>query len=469
VGRDARGTDLGHRRLALPALLLGSFMGVLDPFVVTVALPAIRADLGAGAAQAQWIVAGYGVTYGTGLVLGGRLGDRYGRRRLFLAGMTGYMAASLVAGTAPAASVLVGARLAQGLAVAAVLPQVLSIIRSSSAAGERERAVGWYGATIGLGVVCGPVFGGLLVGLDVAGLGWRTAFLVNLPLGAVVLIGAALAVGDSRGDGVRGLDLLGTALGAAALLALFVPVSQGPESGWPWWTVALLAAVPVLVAGFLMHERRHHAPVLPPHLFAERRFSAGIVVVLLLYGAGAGAPLVFVLTHYVQDGLGRSPLEAGLVFAPLGLGFAVASAVAPRLYGGGAAVPAAGAAVVVGALGLVGLVAVATPVDLRTAFLAPVLLLAGIGQGLAVNPVIALVLTAAPDSAAGASSGLLLTTTQVGNVVGVTAVGGFFLALLPPDPPGVAGYGPALAWSSALLAGVTAAALIIVLTRLRTA
>jgi EmrB/QacA subfamily drug resistance transporter len=469
VGRDARGSDLGHRRLAVPALLLGSFMGVLDPFVVTVALPAIRSDLEATAAQAQWIVAGYGVTYGTGLILGGRLGDRYGRRRLFLAGMTGYMAASLVAGTAPAAGALVGARLAQGLAAAAVLPQVLSIIRSSYAIGERERAVGWYGATIGLGVVCGPAFGGLLVGLDIAGLGWRTAFLVNLPLGAVVLAGAALAVGESRGDGVLDLDLLGAALGAAALLALFVPVSQGPESGWPWWTVALLAAVPVLVAGFLVHERRHRAPVLPPHLFAERRFSAGIVVVLLLYAAGASAPLVFVLTQYLQDGLGRSPLETGLVFAPLGLGFAVASAVAPRLTRAGAAIPAAGSGIVAMALGALVLVATSAPEGLQPALVALVMLVAGLGQGFATNPVIALVLTAVPDSAAGAASGLLLTTTQVGNVVGVTGVGGAFLALLPRGPSPAAAYGPALAWSSALLAGATVVASIIILARLRTA
>jgi MFS family permease len=202
-------------------------------------------------------------------------------------------------------------------------------------------------------------------------------------------------------------------------------------------------------------------------VFAERRFSAGIVVVLLLYAAGAGAPLVFVLSHYVQDGLGRSPLEAGLVFAPLGLGFALASAVAPRLSRGGVAVPAAGAAVVAAALGVVVLVGVAAPVDLQAGLLAAALLLAGVGQGLAVNPVIALVLTAAPDSAAGASSGLLLTTTQVGNVVGVTGVGGVFLALLPPGRPDVAAYAPALAWTSALLAGATVAALIVIVTRLR--
>jgi EmrB/QacA subfamily drug resistance transporter len=458
----------GRRRLALPALLLGSFMGVLDPFVATVALPAIRSDLGASAAQAQWIIAGYGATYGMGLVLGGRLGDRHGRRLLFLSGMAAYVAASVAAGTAPTAGALVGARLVQGLAAAAVLPQVLSIIRGGYPAGDRERAVGWYGATIGLGVVCGPPVGGLLVAADVAGLGWRSAFLVNIPLGAIVLVGVALAVPESRADGVRHLDLLGACLGAVTLLALFVPVSQGPERGWPWWTVALLVAVPALLAAFLLHERRHHAPVLPPQLFAERRFSAGIVAVLLLYAAGAGAPLVFVLSQYLQDGLGRSPLETGLVFAPLGLGFAVASAAAPRLYRrGGVVVPAAGCGVVVAALGALALVGVAAPVAVVPALVTPVMLLAGFGQGLASNPVIASVLAAAPDSTAGAASGLLLTTTQVGNVVGVTGIGSVFVALLPQvHTTGAAAYGPALAGSVALLAVGTAAALMIIATRL---
>jgi predicted MFS family arabinose efflux permease len=365
--------------------------------------------------------------------------------------------------------VLVGARLAHGLAAAAVLPQVLSIIRSGYPEGERERAVGWYGATIGLGVVCGPAVGGLLVAADVAGLGWRSVFLMNLPLGAVVIAGAAFSVAESRAEPVRRLDLVGASLGAVTLLALFVPLSEGPESGWPWWTVALLSAVPVLLAAFLVYERHHPAPVLPAPLFGERRFSAGLVVVLLLYAAGAGAPLVFVLTHYLQDGLGRSPLEAGLVFAPLGLGFAVASAVAPRLYcGRGVAVPAAGSGVIVVALGALVLVGTEAPTDVAPALFSAVLLLAGIGQGLAVNPVITLVLTAAPDSAAGAASGLLLTTTQVGNVLGVTGVGSVFFALLPQDRIGAAAYGPALAWSAALLAGATVAALLIIASRLRT-
>lgn len=466
---SAGATVRNRRRLALPALLLGSFMGVLDPFVVTVALPAIRSDLGATAAQTQWMVAAYGTAYAVGLVVGGRLGDRCGRRRLFLVGMSAYAAASVAAGVAPATGALIGARLAQGLAAAAMLPQVLSIIRATFPQPARDRAVGWYGATIGLGVVCGPAFGGLLVGADVAGLGWRSVFLVNLPLGALVVGAAALAVPESRARERHRLDLLGAVLGAVTLLAFLVPISRGPETGWPWWTVALLACSPALIAGFLWYERRlerlRRAPIVPPRLFSERRFATGIVAILLLYAAGASAPLVFVLTYHLQDGLGASPLQTGLVFAPLGLGFAVASATAPRSYRRfGRAVPITGSCVVAAALGGIAAVAALAPVAVQPVLVAALMLVAGTGQGLATNPLVALVLAAAPDDAVGVASGVLLTTTQVGNSLGVTGIGAVFFAVLRPDAPAATAHAQALAWSAALLAVVTAAALVVIAT-----
>ncbi len=456
-----------RRRHALPALLLGSFMGVLDPFVVTVALPVIRADLGASFAQTQWMLAGYGTTYGVGLIIGGRLGDLYGRRRLFLAGMGVYAAASVAAGTAPFVGALIAARLVQGAAAAAMLPQVLAIIRADYAEPQRGRAIGWYGAIIGLGVVCGPPLGGLLVAADIAGWGWRSVFLMNLPLGLVVITAAALTVPGSRSTGPRRLDLLGAGLGAVTLLAFFVPVSQGAEAGWRWWVILPLAAVPLLLAVFVAHERRverrGHAPVLPLGLFAARRFTTGILVVLLLYAAGAGAPLVFLFTYYLQDGLGRSPLWTGLVFAPLGVGFAVASVCAPRLFRRvGLAVPAIGAGIVVLGLGGLILVTLATPADLQPVLFLPVMLLAGFGQGLAANPVFAQVLAAAPESGVGPASGFLLTTTQVANIVGVIGVGAVFSALLSETGPSRAGYSTALSTSLVLLAAASLTTLALV-------
>jgi EmrB/QacA subfamily drug resistance transporter len=434
-------------------LLLGSFLGVLDPFVVTVALPVIRDDLGASPAQTQWLFTGYSAMYGMGLISGSRLGDRYGRRRLFLSGTAAYAGASVVAGIAPAIIVLIVARLVQGLAAAAMLPQVLSIIRSDCPEPERARAIGWYGATIGLGVVCGPAVGGLLVGAA----GWRAIFLVNLPLGLVVLAGAALTVGESRAPVGRGLDLLGAGLGAGTLLAFIGPASSGPQAGWPGWSVGLLASVPILLAIFVAHERRVErrcaTPMVPLRLFRERRFTTGIVAILLLYGAGAGAPLVFVLSYYLQDQLDRSASSVGLTFAPLGLGFAVASACAARLVRGwGPLVPRFGAGIVVAALlALIGTTVVAPP-ELQPALFMPVLLLAGIGQGLAANPAIAAVLGAAPSTEAGPAAALLLVTTQIGNIVGVTLAGAVYFA--SSDPTG-AGDRPAVTAALTALALAT--------------
>lgn len=458
-----------RRRFALPVLLLGSFMGVLDPFVVTVALPAIRSDLGASAAQTQWMVAGYGAVYGIGLIVGGRLGDRYGRRRLFLIGMGTYVVASAAAGAAPAVGVLVGVRLAQGLAAAAMLPQVLSIIRAGYPEPARSRAVGWYGMTVGLGVVSGPALGGLLVGMDVAGLGWRTIFIANVPLGLAVVAGAALAVPASRARGAVHLDLVGSALGAAALLAFFVPVSQGADAGWRWWMIALLAAAPVLLVVFLVHERRverrGRTPAVPLRLFGERRFARGMTIILLLYVAGMGAPFIFVLSYYLQDGLGQPPLRTGIVLVPIGIGFAAASAIAPRLYRRlGVLVPVCGNAVVAACLAGLALTAVTAPGWLPPALLMPVLLLAGLGQGLATNPIITLVLAAAPESFAGSASALLLTATQVGNILGVTLIGSVFFALLPAGGTGTAAYSTALAWALGLLAVLTLVTAVVVLT-----
>jgi predicted MFS family arabinose efflux permease len=248
-----------------------------------------------------------------------------------------------------------------------------------------------------------------------------------------------------------------------------VPISRGPETGWPWWIVTPLACSPALIAGFLWYERRlerlRRAPIVPPGLFSERRFATGIVAILLLYAAGANAPLVFVLTHHLQDGLGASPLQTGLVFAPLGLGFAVASATAPRSYRRfGRAVPITGSCIVAAALGGIAAVAAVAPVAVQPVLVAALMLVAGTGQGLATNPLVALVLAAAPDDAVGVASGVLLTTTQVGNGLGVTGIGAVFFAVLRPDAPAATAHAQALAWSSALLAVVTVAALVVVAT-----
>ena len=460
---DATGTGAG-RRIALAALLLGTFMGVLDTFVVTVALPAIRADLRANFGQTQLILAGYALAYAVGLITGGRLGDVYGRRRMFMPGMAAFVAASVACGIAQNPIVLIAGRIIQGLAAAAVLPQVLSTIRAVFPDEERRTAVGWYGTVVGLGAVAGPVIGGLLVGIDLGGFGWRLVFLINVPVGLVAMVGAALTVPESHAVGAAGLDLVGVGLSGAGLAAALLALTQGIETSWSPWTFWLLAAAPLLLGGFVAHERRLARtaaadPLLPLRLFAHRGFAGGIGVVLLLY---AGDALFFVLTSYFQEGLRLSPAQTGLLLAPVGLGFALASAVAARLVARrGLLVPATGIA-----LNTAGLVGVAVVDATRTAaerppWFALVLLIVGMGHGLAINPIINLVVSAVAPHDAGVASGVLLTTTQVANALGVAVAGSLFVGLLTrgPGPHGTAEFSRALVWAMVLLAALTVAAL----------
>jgi EmrB/QacA subfamily drug resistance transporter len=464
-------SSAARRRVGLAALLLGAFMGVLDVFVVTVALPEIRAELGATFGQTQLVMAGYAMAYAVGLITGGRLGDLYGRRRLFVVGGGVFVVASVVCGIAHSPAVLIAARIVQGLGAAAMLPQVLSIIRVSVPGRQRSAAVGWYGAVIGLGAVCGPMIGGLLVAADLAGWGWRLVFLVNAPIGVGALVGVALTVDESRAGRVVGLDLLGAGLSAVGLVALLVPLAHGAESAWPPWMVGSLFVAPLLLGGLVAYERRleRHGgtPLLRVGLFANRAFTGGLGVVFALY---AGDALFFVLTYHLQEGLQLSPAASGILLAPVGLGFALASAIAPRLVArGGLLVPAWG--IVLNLAGLVGIVLVDANVAAahRPLWFVPVLLIVGVGHGLAANPLIGMVVSSVARNDAGTASGILLTTTQIANAFGVAVVGSVFFGLLATGShrSGAAASSFALSWSMVLLAALTVTALPL-LRRLRT-
>jgi EmrB/QacA subfamily drug resistance transporter len=454
---------------ALGVLLLGSFMGALDAFIVTIAVPSIRADLSATFGQTQLMVAGYGTMFAVGLGIGGRLGDRYGHRRLFQVGMAAFVAASAASGAAPDPVVLIGARLAQGMGAAAALPQVLSIIRSMFPDDEQSTAIGWYGGTVGLGVVCGPALGGFLLAIDLAGWGWRWVFLINLPLGLAVLAGSALLVRETADLVRHRMDVAGTGLAAAGLGALLVGLTQGTETGWPPWAVASLLAGPVLLAGFVAHERRladgHVTPLLPLRLFRDARFSGGVAIVLVLNAAGTGAALLFCLTYYLQTGLGLTPLRAGALLAAVGLGFGLGSVAAPRLSTRFLRpVPAAGITVLL--VAMAGILAAdhAVAESRRPAALVPLLLVAGIGQGLTNNPLVTSVMLGVDRTDAGAASGIYLTTGELGNAFGLAIFGSVFLTLLSGDVAGAtpAAFSHALGWTVTLLAVALFAALALV-------
>ena len=451
----------------LAVILCGTFVYILDFFVVNVALPSIQRDLGASSAAIEWVVAGYGLTSAAFLVTGGRLGDHYGRRKLFCVGIAVFTVTSALCAVAPDTGFLVAARLAQGVGAAVMAPNVLSILGTTYAGPARVKAISVYGMVMGFAAAGGQLLGGLLIAANVAGLGWRAIFWVNVPVGVAAVVLARRLVPESRAPvsaaGRGRLDLAGAALFTAALVAIVLPLLDGRAHGWPAWSWACLAAGPVLLAVFAAHlramARRGGQPLLDPAIFAVRAFRAGLTCQVLFWCQQAASYLLLAL--YLQEGRGLSPIKAGGVFAVLAAGYLATSFRAPALtMRFGRRVVAIGA--LVAALGDVLLVLAVLPAGGgAVAALFPGLFLLGAGQGLCITPLTTTVLSHADASRAGSVSGALSTAQQVGNAIGVAVSGVIFYGLLA----GGHGYAAAYRWSTAemaaLLAGVAALAFII--------
>ncbi|MEU1015709.1 MFS transporter [Streptomyces sp. NPDC005900] len=421
--------------LGLFTVLLGAALSSIDFFVVNVALPGIGRDLRASPATLEMVVAGYAVAYAVLLVLGGRLGDTYGRRKLFLWGVAAFGLTSLACGLAPGVWWLVAARAAQGAASALMLPQVLATLHATTRGERRAKAVAAYGSVSGLGVVLGQVLGGVLVAADLAGTGWRMAFLVNVPVAVAALLCAVRAVPDSRAERPRRGDVGGTLLLGAALTALLLPLSEGRATGWPLWSVLLLAAAPPLGLAFTAVERRAErtggSPLLPPSLLREPGVRRGIALGLPIFIGFSG--WMFVTAVTLQQGLGYGALTAGLTLVPMGLAQFAASVLAPRLASrlGGRAMTVAALTHGFGLL-VLALTALWLPwPSLGPLALAPGLVLCGLGQGVELALYFRLVLAAVPAARAGAGSGLAATVQQSCLAVGVATIGSLFLALVP--------------------------------------
>jgi EmrB/QacA subfamily drug resistance transporter len=413
----------------LPVVLIGPFLVVLDFFIVNVAIPSLQSDLAASTGAIQWVVAGYGLTFATGMITAGRLGDRFGRRRMFVLGLALFTVASLACGLAPTATALVIARLAQGAAAALLTPQVLAIMGVVYSGADRVRALSVYGITLGLAAVGGQLIGGVLVEADVAGLGWRAVFLINLPIGLVGILLAQRVIPESRAAGASRLDLSGAALITVALTAVVLPLVQGREQGWPAWTWATLGAAPALLGAFAAHQRwlsrRGHDPLLPPALFADRGFTVGLLAVLTFFAGMASFFLVLAL--YLQQGRGLTALEAGLVFAILGAAYMATSLRAPRLtLRLGRRLPVAGGLAIAAGHGLLVAAVAGIGTSGSLALLVPGLALVGAGMGLVLTPLTSTVMAGLAAERAGAASGALSTMQQVGNALGVAVTGVIF-------------------------------------------
>jgi EmrB/QacA subfamily drug resistance transporter len=454
-------TSPTNRWAALPVLLAGAFMVVLDFFIVNVALPSIATELGAGESSLEWVVAGYGLAFAAFLITSGRLGDGLGRRRVYAVGLALFTVASAACGVAPSPTTLVFARVAQGVAGAIVMPQVLAIVGVTYRGPDYVRAVSIYGVVLGLAAVGGQVIGGALVESDLLGLGWRSCFLINVPVGVVALAFTHRLVPETRAEQASRLDVVGATTLALGLTAILLPLIEGRQLDWPLWTWLSLALSPVLIGGFLARQRRLSRdgldPLLELSLFRERAFSAGLVTQLCL--ACAQASFFVYLALYLQLGRGLSPLEAGLVFTIIAVAYVAVSAPAPNLaqrYG--RSVVALGGASL--ALGLAALaIAVA---ELGTGGsvlgLVPGLLLTGIGIGLCFTPLTSTVLANVAAARAGSASGAMSTTQQIGYALGVAVTGVIYF--------GAAGDGSGHAFMLALIQLAVVAAGIVAASRL---
>jgi len=416
----------------LTVILVGVLLPMIDFFIVNVALPTIDTDLRASQPLLELVVSGYATAYALLLVLGGRLGDSGGRKRLFLIGMAAFTATSLACGLAPSATFLVVGRVAQGASAAVMVPQVLATIQAATTGEHRTRALARYGAAGGLAAVLGQVLGGLLVSANIDGLGWRPIFLVNVPIGLAGLVLAKRYVPDTRHGAPEPIDGVGTILLGLTVLALVVPLTEGRSLGWPAWTIAVLIFAPIAAAAFCAFERRAErsgrSPLVPPSLLRHPSMRRGLMLALPFF-AGFGA-FMFCYALLVQEGLHASALKAGLGLVPMAAAFLLASLSTARLLKRfGAKVLGAG-----GALQAVGLIILAVTVylgwpHLAVIDLAPGLAVAGLGQGLVMSPLFGIVLAEVPPAVAGAGAGVLTTTQQTALALGVATLGSLFLAL----------------------------------------
>jgi EmrB/QacA subfamily drug resistance transporter len=419
--------------VVLAVLGFGNFMAALDLFIVNVAIPSIHEQLHASTAAVEAVVTAYALTYAVLLITGGRLGDLWGYKRVFMGGMALFIAASLLCGIAPSPGALVAGRVLQAIGAAGMLPQVFSTMQRVFTPRERILCVALLTSTSSLAVICGQVLGGALIQADILGLGWRVVFLINLPVGVVALTMSALVLGEGRGPRRGPLDLSGVLLVAVALLLLTGPLVEGRDAGWPWWIVLLLVLSPLAFAVFVAHERRVAAmgrdPLVDLGLFRERSFSVGMGIAALNHIGNAG--LFFVLAIFLQSGRGFSPESAGLVFAPIGIGYVAGAVVATRVFRrvGRSLISIGYATIATGAaLTLIRIDTAGASLDVMQ--LVPCVTVIGIGQGFVNSPLYSTVLSRVGRGREGSASGLLTTVQQAGSAVGVAVLGLVYFSVL---------------------------------------
>ncbi len=420
-----------RRWLGLFAILAADLLNLLDSTVGTLAAPAIRADLGGSVSTLQWIAAGYTLAMAVGLLVGGRLGDMYGRKRMMVIGVVGFLAASVLCGLSASPEMLLVSRVLQGAFGAVMVPQSFGLIRELFGA-DVGKAFAALGPVIGLATVLGPVAAGLLVEADLFGTGWRMIFLINLPLGAFALA-VGIRVLPSSEPTARGqrLDVRGTVLAAAGMFLLVYPLTQGHELGWPAWSLIMLAASVPALGLFTVHQsRRARAgrPVLVRlSVFAKRSYSSGVGFVVAFFGVITGFSLAVGL--FLQLGLGHTPLQASLTMAPWAVGAFVGSGAGVAMMNRlGRRILHLGLAVM--GAGLVALYVVFAQVGaaLGSGDLIAPLAVFGLGMGMIFVPLFDIIVGDLDDAEVGSASGILTSVQQLGASLGVAVLGTVFFS-----------------------------------------
>ncbi len=428
---------------AVAVVLVGAFMALLDTTIVNVALPAIHTSLRASPASLEWIVSGYALAYGLVLVPAGRIGDRIGHKRQFIAGLALFTLASVACGISRTPDQIIAARVVQGFGAGVFYPAISATIQLAFTGPQRSKAFGTLGAVIGVSTALGPVLGGLIIQAGGAADGWRWVFMVNLLIGAIALPLAAWLLPRPTARARRGIDPAGLGLLTAGLLLLLIPLIEGQPNGWPAWTyLSLGGSVPVfllLAAWEVRTDRRGGDALLKPGLVARSSFSAGAVFALVFFAGFTS--VFFTLSILWQVGLGRSALATGLIMTPFALGSLVGAANSARLSARlGRMVLVTGCLLVgVGLAGTAAVLYLTAPHPGGWELAGP-LLAAGLGSGMVIAPNQDFVMADVPRQEAGTASGTLSAAQRIGSAIGIAVIGTVLFGTIKirPGPDGLA-------------------------------
>ena len=415
------------RWLVFAVVIAASIMDTMDATIVNVAGPSIRHALGGSASTLQWLSAGYTLAFAVLLIAGARLGDIFGRRRLFLVGSTGFTLMSAACAVAPSPAVLISFRVLQGAFGALMIPQGIGMLKETFGEDEIGKVFSVFGPMIGLSVLAAPILAGVLVEANLWGIGWRLVFLINVPIGITAFAMAVRVLPHTIAHPGTRLDTGGTVLIGVALTAIIYPLIQGRAAGWPAWTFITLGAGAILLGAFVLWERRRQGdPLIEPGLLANRTYTSGILVALAFFGAFGG--LLLCVSVFTQLGEGFSPVHAGLtlmamvvgMIVAMGAGMALVSRLGRHLLHLGVSIMAAGTVVL--ALTVTG-ARTASTLDL-----APGLFLIGAGAGMSMGQLFDFILAGVGMDVVGSASGVLQAVQQLASAVGVAALGTIFFS-----------------------------------------